>query len=58
VGVRLGEYARGAIANVKLAIFDDPNTSSHTTKALTRVLRKARLPQQEPVELVDSRSAA
>ena len=43
-------YARGAIANVLLAIFGDPNTSIHTTKALTCALRKGRLPQPEPVE--------
>jgi formate dehydrogenase major subunit len=43
-------YARGAIANVLLAIFGDPNTSIHTTKALTCALRKGRLLQPEPVE--------
>ena len=36
-------YARGAIANVLLAIHGDPNTSIHTTKALTCALRKGRL---------------
>jgi formate dehydrogenase major subunit len=38
-------YARGAIANVLLAIHGDPNTSIHTTKALTCALRKGRLTQ-------------
>jgi formate dehydrogenase major subunit len=36
-------YAHGDIANVLLAIFGDPNTSIHTTKALTCALRKGRL---------------
>jgi formate dehydrogenase major subunit len=36
-------YVRGAIANVLLAIHGDPNTSIHTTKALTCALRKGRL---------------
>jgi formate dehydrogenase major subunit len=36
-------YARGAIANELLAIHGDPNTSIHTTKALTCALRKGRL---------------
>jgi len=36
-------YARGDIANVLLAIFGDPNTSIHSTKALTCNLRKGRL---------------
>jgi len=36
-------YARGAIANVLLAIHGDPNTSIHTTKALTCAVRKGRL---------------
>jgi formate dehydrogenase major subunit len=36
-------YARGAIANILLAIHGDPNTSIHTTKALTCSLRKGRL---------------
>ena len=36
-------YARGDIANVLLASFGDPNTSIHTTKALTCDLRKGRL---------------
>ncbi len=40
---RLG-YARGAVANVLLAITGDPNTSIHTTKALTCALRAGRLP--------------
>lgn len=44
-------YAHGAIANVLLAIFGDPNTSIHTTKAVTCALRKGRLPQPEPAEL-------
>ena len=35
-------YARGDIANVLLAIHGDPNTSIHTTKALTCNLRKGR----------------
>jgi formate dehydrogenase major subunit len=43
-------YAHGAIANVLLAIFGDPNTSIHTTKALTCSLTKGRLPQPEPME--------
>ena len=43
-------YARGDIANVLLAIYGDPNTSIHTTKALTCALRKGRLPQPEPAE--------
>ena len=34
---------RGAIANVLLVIFGDPNTSIHTTKALTCAVRKGRL---------------
>ena len=33
-------YARGDIANVLLAISGDPNTSIHTTKALTCALRQ------------------
>ena len=36
-------YAHGSIANVLLAIHGDPNTSIHTTKALTCALRKGRL---------------
>jgi formate dehydrogenase major subunit len=36
-------YAHGASANVLLAIHGDPNTSIHTTKALTCALRKGRL---------------
>jgi formate dehydrogenase major subunit len=36
-------YARGDIANVLLAIHGDPNTSIHTTKALTCSLRPGRL---------------
>ena len=36
-------YARGDIANALLAIYGDPNTSIHTTKALTCALRKGRL---------------
>ena len=36
-------YARGDIANVLLAIYGDPNTSIHTTKALTCALQKGRL---------------
>ena len=36
-------YARGDIANVLLAIFGDPNTSIHTTKAITCALRPGRL---------------
>jgi formate dehydrogenase major subunit len=36
-------YARGDIANVLLAIYGDPNTSIHTTKALTCSLHKGRL---------------
>lgn len=36
-------YARGDIANVLLAVYGDPNTSIHTTKALTCALRKGRL---------------
>ena len=36
-------YARGDIANVLLANHGDPNTSIHTTKALTCDLRKGRL---------------
>jgi len=36
-------YARGDIANVLLAIFGDPNTSIHSTKASTCNLRKGRL---------------
>jgi formate dehydrogenase major subunit len=43
-------YAHGAIANVLLAIFGDPNTSIHTTKALTCALRKGRLSQPEAAE--------
>ncbi|GJE41536.1 Formate dehydrogenase-O major subunit [Methylobacterium soli] len=38
-------YARGAIANVLLAITGDANTSIHTTKALTVNLRAGRLTQ-------------
>ncbi|MBV9750845.1 MAG: formate dehydrogenase, partial [Acetobacteraceae bacterium] len=37
-------YAKGDIANVLLAITGDPNTSIHTTKALTCNLRPGRLP--------------
>jgi formate dehydrogenase major subunit len=37
-------YARGDIANVLLAITGDPNTSIHTTKAVTCNLRPGRLP--------------
>lgn len=36
-------YARGDIANALLAIHGDPNTSIHTTKALTCNLRPGRL---------------
>jgi formate dehydrogenase major subunit len=36
-------YAHGDPANVLLAIHGDPNTSIHTTKALTCALRKGRL---------------
>jgi formate dehydrogenase major subunit len=36
-------YAHGAIANILLAIHGDPNTSIHTTKALTCALRKGQL---------------
>jgi len=36
-------FAQGDIANVLLAIHGDPNTSIHTTKALTCALRKGRL---------------
>jgi formate dehydrogenase major subunit len=36
-------YARGAIANVLPGIYGDPNTSIHTTKALTCALRRGRL---------------
>jgi formate dehydrogenase major subunit len=36
-------YTRGDIANVLTAVFGDPNTSIHTTKALTCNLRKGRL---------------
>ncbi len=36
-------YARGDIANVLLAIFGDPNTSIHTTKAATCCLHRGRL---------------
>ena len=39
-------YARGDIANVLLAISGDPNTSIHSTKALTCGLRAGRLPQR------------
>ena len=40
-------YAHGDIANVLLAIHGDPNTSIHTTKALTCNLRKGRLSQPD-----------
>ncbi len=36
-------YAKGDIANVLLAIHGDPNTSIHTTKALTCNLRRGRI---------------
>jgi formate dehydrogenase major subunit len=36
-------YAHGAVANVLLGIYGDPNTSIHTTKAITCSLRKGRL---------------
>jgi len=36
-------YARGATANVLLAITGDANTSIHSTKALTCALRPGRL---------------
>jgi len=36
-------YARGDIANVLLASHGDPNTSIHTTKALTCSLRRGRI---------------
>jgi formate dehydrogenase major subunit len=36
-------FAHGDIANVLLAIHGDPNTSIHTTKALTCALRSGRL---------------
>ena len=36
-------YACGDIANVLLAITGDPNTSIHTTKAITCALRPGRL---------------
>jgi formate dehydrogenase major subunit len=38
-------YARGAIANVLLAITGDANTSIHSTKAITCALRPGRLGQ-------------
>ncbi len=38
-------FAHGEIANVLLAVHGDPNTSIHSTKALTCNLRKGRLPQ-------------
>ncbi len=37
-------YATGASANVLLAITGDPNTSIHSTKAVTVALRPGRLP--------------
>jgi formate dehydrogenase major subunit len=37
-------YAHGDIANVLLAIHGDPNTSIHSTKALTCNVRRGRLP--------------
>ena len=40
-------YANGDIANVLLAIYGDPNTSIHTTKALTCNLRRGRLSAPE-----------
>jgi formate dehydrogenase major subunit len=40
-------YARGAIANVLLAITGDANTSIHTTKAITCALRAGRLADRE-----------
>jgi formate dehydrogenase major subunit len=36
-------FAHGDIANVLLALHGDPNTSIHTTKALTCNLRRGRL---------------
>ena len=39
-------YAHGAVANALLAIHGDPNTSIHTTKALTCNLRPGRLGRQ------------
>jgi formate dehydrogenase major subunit len=36
-------YSRGDIANVLLAIYGHPNTSIHTTKALTCALRAGRI---------------
>jgi formate dehydrogenase major subunit len=36
-------YAHGDIANVLLAITGDPNTSIHSTKAITCDLRRGRL---------------
>ena len=39
-------YARGDVANALLAITGDPNTSIHSTKAITCDLRPGRLPQR------------
>ena len=36
-------YSKGSTANVLLAIYGDPNTSIHTTKALTCNLRRGRI---------------
>jgi formate dehydrogenase major subunit len=36
-------FARGDAANVLLSMYGDPNTSIHSTKALTCALRKGRL---------------
>ena len=51
-------YAHGDIANVLLAIHGDPNTSIHTTKALTCALRKGRLPEPEPWNVADEPARA
>jgi formate dehydrogenase major subunit len=41
-------YARGAVANVLLAITGDANTSIHTTKALTCAIRPGRIAPKPP----------
>ena len=43
-------YAHGEPANVLLAISGDPNTSIHTTKAVTCNIRSGRLPMREAAE--------
>ena len=46
-------YAKGAIANVLFAMTGDPNTSIHTTKAITCALRPGRLGRPKVQDAAD-----